>query len=61
MGSSDRVECHLSHPPREWAERFFCVQRWSELPSGGHFAAMEEPALLAAEIRAFFRPLRSAA
>ncbi len=48
----------LSHPPREWAERFFSVQRWSELPSGGHFAAMEEPALLAAEIRAFFRPLR---
>ena len=48
----------LTHPPQEWAERFFNVQRWAELPRGGHFAAMEEPELLAQEIRTFFRPLR---
>ena len=48
----------ISHPPREWAERFFNVQRWTDMPRGGHFAAMEEPALLAEDIRAFFRPLR---
>jgi pimeloyl-ACP methyl ester carboxylesterase len=48
----------LSHPPREWAERFFDVHRWREMPRGGHFAALEEPELLAAEIREFFRPLR---
>ena len=48
----------LSHPPREWAERFFDVQRWTQMPRGGHFAAMEEPQLLAEDIRAFFRPLR---
>jgi pimeloyl-ACP methyl ester carboxylesterase len=47
-----------SHPPREWAERFFNVQRWTQLERGGHFCALEEPALLANEIRAFFRPLR---
>jgi pimeloyl-ACP methyl ester carboxylesterase len=47
-----------SHPPREWAERFFNVQRWTQLERGGHFGALEEPALLANEIRAFFRPLR---
>ena len=35
----------LSHPPREWAERFFNVQRWTEMPRGGHFAALEEPEL----------------
>ena len=29
------------------------------MPRGGHFAAMEEPELLAEEIRAFFRPLRA--
>jgi pimeloyl-ACP methyl ester carboxylesterase len=29
------------------------------MPSGGHFAALEAPQQLAAEIRAFFRPLRS--
>jgi pimeloyl-ACP methyl ester carboxylesterase len=45
-------------PPREWVERGYNVQRWSEFAVGGHFAAMEEPELLAADIRAFFRPLR---
>ena len=49
----------LSRPPSEWAERFFNVQRWTEMPRGGHFAAMEEPELLAEDIRASFRPLRS--
>jgi pimeloyl-ACP methyl ester carboxylesterase len=48
----------LSHPPREWGERSFNLQRWTEMPSGGHFAALEEPDLLAEDIRAFFRPLR---
>ncbi len=49
----------LSSPPREWAERFFNVQRWTQMPRGGHFAALEEPAMLAEDIRAFFRPLRA--
>lgn len=49
----------LVTPPREWAARFFNVQRWTEMPRGGHFAAAEEPGLLAEEIRATFRPLRS--
>ena len=29
------------------------------MPAGGHFAALEEPEALAADVRAFFRPLRS--
>jgi microsomal epoxide hydrolase len=49
----------LSRPPREWAERFFHVHRWTEMPRGGHFGAMEEPKLLAQELREFFRPLRT--
>jgi len=44
--------------PREFAQRFFEVQRWTEMPRGGHFAAMEEPELLAEDLRAFFCPLR---
>jgi len=48
----------ISRPPREWAERFFNVQRWTELPRGGHFAAMEEPELLADDLRNWFRPFR---
>ena len=51
----------LPMPPRSWAERAFNIVHWSELPKGGHFAALEQPELLAADIRAFFRPLRTAA
>jgi pimeloyl-ACP methyl ester carboxylesterase len=46
-------------PPREWVERSLRVQRWTQMPRGGHFAALEEPELLAEDIRAFFRPLRT--
>ena len=46
-------------PPREWAERSLRIERWTQMPRGGHFAAMEEPELLAADIRAFFSPLRN--
>jgi pimeloyl-ACP methyl ester carboxylesterase len=48
----------ISQPPREWAQRFFNVQRWTEMPRGGHFAAMEEPAKLAEDLRAWFRQFR---
>lgn len=48
----------ISLPPREWAERTLRVQRWTQMPRGGHFAALEEPALLVEDLRAFFRPLR---
>lgn len=43
----------LSHPPKEFAERFFHVQRWTKMSEGGHFAAMEEPKALADDIRTF--------
>ena len=49
----------ISQPPRELAERFFNVQRWTEMPRGGHFAAMEEPELLAEDIRTWFRSFRN--
>jgi pimeloyl-ACP methyl ester carboxylesterase len=48
----------ISRPPREWAERSFNLQRWTPMPSGGHFAALEEPQRLVEDIREFFRPLR---
>jgi pimeloyl-ACP methyl ester carboxylesterase len=47
----------LVPPPHEWAERFFNVRRWTEMPRGGHFGAWEEPQLLAQELRAMFGPL----
>lgn len=45
-------------PPRALAERFFNVRQWSVMPRGGHFAAWEQPALLAEDVRTFFRMLR---
>lgn len=48
----------LPMPPRSWLERVFDVRRWTQMPRGGHFAAMEAPQDLAVEIREFFRPLR---
>ena len=48
----------LPTPPRSWVERVFNVRRWTAMPRGGHFAALEQPELLAGEIRAFFRPMR---
>ena len=47
----------LIRPPRHWAERIYNVKRWTVMPAGGHFAAMEEPELLAKDVRAYFREL----
>lgn len=43
--------------PREWAERLYDVVRWTPMPRGGHFAAVEEPVLTAQDIAAFFAGL----
>ncbi|MCY4659831.1 MAG: alpha/beta fold hydrolase [Acidobacteria bacterium] len=48
----------ITIPPRQWAERVYNITHWTEMPRGGHFAALEQPELLTDDIRAFFRPLR---
>ncbi|MGH7933925.1 MAG: alpha/beta fold hydrolase, partial [Candidatus Binataceae bacterium] len=45
-------------PPRQWAEHAFNIVRWTKMPAGGHFAAMEEPKALADDIRVFFSGLK---
>jgi pimeloyl-ACP methyl ester carboxylesterase len=54
-----RFPKEINHPPRSWLERTFDVVQWTDMPGGGHFAAMEKPDSLAAEIRKFFKPLRA--
>ncbi|MEO3818628.1 epoxide hydrolase family protein [Plantactinospora sp. B24E8] len=49
----------LAAPVRRLAERDNHIVHWSEFDRGGHFAAMEEPDLFVADVRAFFRPLRT--
>ncbi|MEX0740761.1 MAG: epoxide hydrolase [Pseudohongiella sp.] len=43
--------------PRLWAEQSYNIVRWTEMPRGGHFAALEETQLLLNDIRAFFAEL----
>ncbi len=50
----------ILRPPRSIAQRAYAdIRRWTVMPRGGHFAALEQPAALAHEIREFFRPLRA--
>ena len=48
----------LQWPPRSYAERIYNISQWTEMPRGGHFAAMEEPGLLIEDVRSFVRGLR---
>jgi len=48
----------LRWPPKSYAERIYNIQHWTEMPRGGHFAAMEEPEMLLNDIRKFARSLR---
>lgn len=68
QGSRGRVEVpvgcaifpeELVYAPRKWAAARYNITHWSEMPRGGHFAAMEEPELLVEDIRKFFRRLRT--
>lgn len=45
-------------PPRALAERTLRIERWTEMPRGGHFPALEVPELYALDLQAFFRSLR---
>jgi pimeloyl-ACP methyl ester carboxylesterase len=48
----------INIPPRRWVEAQYNLTRWTEMPRGGHFAALEEPELLVEDMRAFFRTVR---
>jgi pimeloyl-ACP methyl ester carboxylesterase len=53
-----RFPKEIINPPREWVERVFNVVRWTEMPVGGHFAALEQPRALASDIHEAFSALR---
>ncbi len=40
-------------PPRSFAAKTYNIVHWSEMSSGGHFAALEQPGLMLADLRAF--------
>ena len=45
-------------PPRSYVDRMFNITQWTEMPSGGHFAALEEPELLVNDLVRFSRTVR---
>ena len=53
-----RFPREIYRPPRAWVEAAFDLRHWTALPRGGHFAALEQPGALVADVRAFFRTLR---
>lgn len=48
----------LAIPVRRLAEAAHKIVRWTEFDRGGHFAAMEEPDLVVADLRESFRDFR---
>jgi pimeloyl-ACP methyl ester carboxylesterase len=67
FGSGERISpplCYarfpkeIVNPPREWVERVFNVARRTEMPVGGHFAALEQPRALASDIHEAFAVFR---
>lgn len=48
----------LGQFPRSTVEKSYNVVRWTQLPHGGHFAAMEQPGLFVEDLRGFLRELR---
>jgi pimeloyl-ACP methyl ester carboxylesterase len=64
-GDFVHVPCAIAHFPKEmpfpppgWVARGYNIEQWTEMPSGGHFAAAEKPELLADDLRSFFRRFR---
>ena len=48
----------IFQPPRSWVEPHYAIARWTEMPRGGHFAALEAPDVLIDDVRAFYAALR---
>jgi len=48
---------YLEWAPRSYVERIYNIKRWTQMPKGGHFAALEQPGLLVKDIRDFAKSL----
>ena len=48
---------YLEWAPRSYVERIYNIKRWTQMPKGGHFAALEQPDLLVKDIRDFAKSL----
>ena len=49
---------YLEWAPRSYVERIYNIKQWTDMPNGGHFAALEQPELLINDIRKFSNKLK---
>ena len=49
---------YLEWAPKSYVKRIYNVKRWTEMPRGGHFAALEEPDLLIKDIKDFSKTIK---
>ena len=49
---------YLEWAPRSYVERIYNIKQWTDMPKGGHFAALEQPELLVNDIRKFSNNLK---
>ena len=49
---------YLEWAPRSYVERIYNIKQWTDMPKGGHFAALEQPELLVKDIRKFSNNLK---
>jgi epoxide hydrolase len=53
------VPMELFRPSRHWvSQQYTDIRHWSNVKRGGHFAALEQPAIFVDEVRALFRHVR---
>jgi pimeloyl-ACP methyl ester carboxylesterase len=64
-GERVRVPCGIARfpyeapfPPRTWIERAYDVAHWTDMPRGGHFAALEAPERLASDVIEFVHSVK---
>jgi microsomal epoxide hydrolase len=55
VGVANFPKDFVGFPPRSQVARTYNIVHWTDMPRGGHFAAMEEPALFVDDVRAFAR------
>ena len=64
VGRVETPTAHARYPaeirptPRAWAEQIYNIVRWTRMPKGGHFAALEQPQLFMNDLREFCRDFR---
>jgi len=56
--SSFPAEMPALNPPKRFLERALNLVHYTKMPRGGHFAALEQPQLFAADVRAFFAKVK---